>query len=272
MQRLRATAVLLALLVLVFSLASCQKLKARDELNKGVRAYKGAQFDAAIEHFKRAIELDPQLINARVFLAVAYASQFVPGSPAESNKRLGLTAIDAFEDVLKYDPKNITSISYIASLYFGIGGAERETEAMRPPLEKAKEYRRRLIELEPNNAEHYYSIGVIDWTLTYKPRMELRNRMGLARPEDPLPRRAREELAAKNNALVDEGIEVLDRALQLNPEYADAMAYLNLMYREKADLVADPNEREQFLQRADELAERAQQILRKKAEAPPPTR
>jgi tetratricopeptide (TPR) repeat protein len=259
MRRLPATALLLALLLAVLTLAGCNKLKARDELNKGVRAYKGAQFDTAIEHFKRAIEADPQLINARIYLAIAYASRFVPGSPLEENKRMGSAAIEAFQDVLKHDPHNVTSLSYIASLQFGL-----------QDFEKAKESRRRLIEVDANNPEHYYSIGVINWTLTYKPRMELRVKLGLSKPEEPLPRRAREELAAKSDALVNEGIEVLQRALELKPDYADAMAYLNLLYREKADLVASPVEREQLLQQADDLAERAQELMKRAAEGPAP--
>ena len=32
--------------------AGCDRLKARDRLNKGVQAYKGGQFDQAIEDFK----------------------------------------------------------------------------------------------------------------------------------------------------------------------------------------------------------------------------
>lgn len=271
MRRGRATAVLLTLLVAVLTLTGCQKLKARDELNKGVRAYKDAQFNAAIEHFQEAIKLDPQLINARVYLAIAYASQFVPGSPAEANQRMGEAAIKAFEDVLQLDPGNITSLSYMASLHLNIGATQKTIEEIRPWLDKAKQYRRRLMELEPRKAEHPYSVGVYDWTLTYRPRMELRNKMGLLRPEQPIPRREREQLAEQNSAFVDEGIQMLQQALKLDPEYADAMAYLNLMYREKADLAASADEREAWLKQADDLAERASQILQRKRQAPAPS-
>src|SRR3972149_2451948 len=89
-------ALALALLALVF-LAGCGKLRARDELNKGVRAYKAAQFETSIEHFKRAIELDPDLLNARIYLAIAYASQFVPGSPSEENKELARKGLQEFK-------------------------------------------------------------------------------------------------------------------------------------------------------------------------------
>ena len=255
-----AARALLALLVVVLTLAGCTRLKARDELNKGVRAYRGAQFDTAIKHFQRAIELDPKLINARIYLAIAYANQVVPGSPTEANKRMGDAAIKAFEDVLGVDPTNSTSISYIASLYYGM-----------KEFEKSKDYRRRLLELEAGNPEHPYWIGVIDWAIAYPVRQEMRNKLGLIDESKPLPRREREQLVAKNNAVVDEGIQMLEKALQMKPDYADAMAYLNLLYRQKSDLVDSPSEREELLKQADDLADRAQQLLKQKAEAPAAT-
>src|SRR5579872_3789000 len=67
-----------AALALLFA-AGCNKLKARDQLNKGVQAYKNAKFEEAINRFQNAVALDPSLLNARLYLATAYAQQYVPG-------------------------------------------------------------------------------------------------------------------------------------------------------------------------------------------------
>ncbi len=50
-----------ALLALAAGVSGCSKLRARDLLNKGVAAYKNAQYDTAIEDFKEAKDLDPGL-------------------------------------------------------------------------------------------------------------------------------------------------------------------------------------------------------------------
>ncbi|MFQ5694640.1 MAG: tetratricopeptide repeat protein [Terriglobia bacterium] len=241
--------------VVLLSLAGCSKLRARDELNRGVRAYKGGQYGNAIEHFQRAIELDPELLNARVYLATAYATQFVPGSPAEENQKLGEAAIREFEKVLEEDPGNVTALGYIASIYFGLAKPHQVTEAM-PFLDKAKEFRQRLIEVEPQNPEHYYSIGVIDWNITYQRNQQLRTDLGRLQPDVRLPTRPRRSLAELNGELVEEGITMLERALEVDPGYLDAMSYLNLMYRQKADIVESIQEREDYIDRADELVER----------------
>ncbi len=93
-------------LLLAIAASSCDKLKARDHLNKGVQSYKNAQFQPAIMHFKEAVRLDPSLLNARLYLATAYAQQYVPGGDSPENKQIAEQAIAAFQDVLKIDTGN----------------------------------------------------------------------------------------------------------------------------------------------------------------------
>lgn len=243
--------------------------RAQQELKQGVLAYRAGQFQTAIEHFKRAIELDPTLLNARIFLATAYATQFRPDSRSEENRQLGEAAIRQFEKVLELDPNYPTAIQYLASLYFGMAVSEKSPEASRRLFEKSKEFRRRLVELEPQNSEHYYSIAVTDWALAYKSRMQMKVTLRLG-SDEPLPTRQREDLAKKNSAIVDEGIGMLQKALELNPKYLDAINYLNLMYREKADLVADAQEREEWLRKANDLVERHKRLREELGPTTPP--
>ncbi len=265
MHRVRLVAVAVSLLALV-ALVGCNKLKARDELNKGVRAYKAAQFETAIEHFKRAIEADPELLNARVYLAIAYAGQYVPGAPSEENKQLAQSAIQEFENVLEMDPGNVTALSHMSTLYFEMSKAEEGEEEIRRLGEKSKEYRHRLIELEPQNPLHYYYVGTIDWGLAHRANAQVRTDLGL-RPDEPLPRRVVGDLREKNDELVEEGIQMLKKAIELNPKYVDAITYLNLMYRQKADIVDSPQERERYLELADQMFERQKQLRERMEEA-----
>jgi len=82
-----------------------------------------------------------------------------------------------------------------------------------------------------------------------------------------LPEKARAQLAEENGALVEEGIEALKKAIELKPNDADAMAYLNLMYRERSDLQADREPREADLKLADEWVEKALAIKKEAAGA-----
>ena len=66
---------------------SCAKLQARDNLNKGVRAFRDAKYEAAINYFQKAVELDPSLSMAEVYLATAYQQQYIPGAPSPDNQK-----------------------------------------------------------------------------------------------------------------------------------------------------------------------------------------
>jgi tetratricopeptide (TPR) repeat protein len=249
--------------VLAFS-AGCDKLRARDQLNKGVQAYKAARFEEAIDHFQNAVNLDPNLGVARLYLATAYVGQYVPGLDTPENKRNADMAIEQYTKVLEAneahgkakDTTSITSLKGIASLYFNM-----------KKFDEAKAYHKKVLVLDPEDPETYYSIGVIDWTVSFAPRMEARNKLQL-KPEDPIKdAKVCEEIKAKNTDNVKEGIEMLQKAIELRPDYGDAMAYQNLMYREKADIeCGDEAARAADLKQADDFVEQAKAAMKRKAE------
>jgi len=241
------------LLLLVFS-SGCRKLRARDQLNKGVAAFRNAQFQAAIMHFKTAVSLDPSLLNAKLYLATAYFNQYIPSGESPENLKIAHQAIDAYEDVLKTDPNNTNAIASIAQIYYYM-----------KQFDKAKEYQRRLIGIEPNNPVPYYWIGVLDWAICFPRSQQMRKDLKIENPKDPnnpsslppFPAKARAELEEENGPLVKEGVEVLEKAIQLKPNDFETMAYLNLMYRQKADLEPDASAREADLKQAEDWVDKA---------------
>ena len=241
------------LLLLPFS-SGCQKLRARDQLNKGVTAFRNAQFQAAIMHFKTAVALDPTLLNAKLYLATAYFNQYIPGGESPENLKIAQQAIDAYEDVLKSDPNNANAIASIAQIYY-----------YQKKFEQAKDYQRRLIQIDPNNPVPYYWIGVLDWAICYPRSVQMRRDLKIEFPKDPkdpsslppFPPKARDELEKENGPLVKEGVDVLEKAIQLKPNDFETMAYLNLMYRQKADLEPDATAREADLKQAEDWVEKA---------------
>ena len=109
----------LAVLLALISTVGCNKLRARDQLNKGVQAYKNAKYEDAIEHFKNAVDLDPSLTNARLYLATAYAQQYIPGADSPDNNRYAEQAIEVFKQVLdQHPPKQQQIHSLRASPHF----------------------------------------------------------------------------------------------------------------------------------------------------------
>jgi tetratricopeptide (TPR) repeat protein len=259
-----------ALMVIVVVGAGCSKLKARDLLNKGVANFKNGQYDKAVEDFKQAKDLDPSLMNARLYLATAYASQYIPGAPSDENVTRGNAAIDEFKGVLEKDPNNLSAIDGIGSILFQMSG-----QPFNPAkFQESKTYHQKHIELKPNDPEPYYWIGVIDWTLAFRANAELRTAYNKdhinkqIKEGDALPAAVRTDYVAKDGQLVDEGITYLQKAITIKPDYDDAMAYLNLLYRRKADMVESADERASYQKQADALVDKVKEIKQKRAEQP----
>jgi tetratricopeptide (TPR) repeat protein len=253
----------IALIGLVATGAGCgnaiQQLRARDQLNKGVNAFKNANYTVAVEYFKRAVDLDPGFMNARLYLATAYMSQYVPGAPSEENKRNAEAAEKGFLDVLQREPSSVLAVGYLGSLAFN-----------QQKLDEAKKWYQKLIEMDGTQKTAYYTIGVIDWTKCFQPQTEAWAKLGM-RPEDPGPikdKKAREELRAKNEAVAQEGIAMLEKALKIDEDYDDAMAYMNLLYRQKAFIAETVEENKKLQGDADQWMQKALATRKKKAETP----
>lgn len=244
--RLRTVTAVGALSVAVLLGTGCNKLKARDNLNKGVNAFRSGQYAAAADAFKTAIDLDPEFPVARLYLATAYMSQYVPGSESGENRRNAASALDEFQKVLAADPKNQLATQSIASLYYNM-----------KDFPKAQEWNKKVIEIDPNNKEAYYVLGVIAWTQFVPPDREARNAQSI-KPEDPGPLKdpktkkdptIKADLKAKYWQSLTDGIEDEKKALGIDPDYENAMAYMNLLIRYRADL---DDTKEQYLADAKE--------------------
>jgi tetratricopeptide (TPR) repeat protein len=254
---------LAAVALALFSSVGCSKLRARDQLNKGVTSYKNAKYEEAIDHFQQAVALDPSLINAKMYLATAFAQQYIPGVEDPDNLKMADQAIEQYKRVLDMNAardQKVNSAKGIAYLYLNM-----------KKFDDAKKFYRMAADMDPNDPEPYYSVGVIDWTACYQPRMEERAKLGLKPDENLNPKNKEQktacsELKEKNWPSIQEGIESLNKAIQLRPDYDDAMAYLNLMYREKADVECDDlAARQEDLKTADHWVD--QTLITKKAKA-----
>src|SRR5258708_39358087 len=103
-------------------------------------------------------------MTARLYLATAYSSQYIPGAPSEQNVALGTAAVNEFKDVLSIDSNNLSAIGGIASILFQMASTPYDPKK----LEESKSYHQKHIDLMPNDPAPYYWIGVTDQTLAFR--------------------------------------------------------------------------------------------------------
>ena len=196
--------------------------------------------------------------------------QYIPGGESAENKKMAQQAIDGFNEVLASDPENELAVSALASLFFNMKdfGKAEEWHRKRIALLEKKAPQNEDGKIDPIASESYYTIGVIKWTESYEPRLQVRADLGM-KPEDPGPIKddeKRQELAQETVPKIDEGLSALTKALEINPDYADAMAYLNLLNRERADFAESEEEYQEYLAKADDWVQKTLDTKKRLAE------
>jgi tetratricopeptide (TPR) repeat protein len=242
----------IALLTVLGSTTGCTKLRARDQLVKGVQAFKAGHYEEAVNHFQNSIALDPNYESARLYLATAYSYQVVPNLDTPENLATAKKAMDGFNEVLAKNPNDLDALQQIASIQRNI-----------KQFDQAKATYQKIISLDPKNAEANYTIGVIDWTQAYKNAVQILGEQNPPLQDDgngnvKMNKATCANMKTANTQLVDEAMQYLNRAVEIRPTYDDAMQYLNLNYRRKADLEC-PNDaaRKDDLAQADQWVQKA---------------
>lgn len=244
------------LIVAVFATALQAQTSAQDNLNLGVTAFRNGNYPEAVSRFKAAVALDPHSQNALLYLGTAYVQQYVSGVETEENRGYATAAIEIFRTVLQTDPANKLATQSLASLYYNL-----------KDFRSAVEWNHNVLAIDPSNKEAYYTLGVISWTEFIGPDREARNHEQM-RPEDPPPLRDPAERAALKARFwqpLTEGIENENKALAIDPTYENAMAYLNLLIRYRADLDDSKEQAQADLKEADNWVEKALKTLKEKS-------
>ena len=172
--------------------------------------------------------LDPSLPMAKGYLATALGQNVVPGLLTPDNLKTAQQAIDIFQQVLAEKPHDVNSMKQIAGIYFSI-----------KKLDEAKIWQKQVLAEDSKDPEAAYTVGVIDWTEAHENTLKALVPAGINDDGEgnvKAPKNVMGPLKAENGPLVEEGLQYLNQAVANRANYDDAMAYLNLIYRRKADV------------------------------------
>lgn len=260
LKRLFPAALCAAAVCMAMGTAGCQKLKARDHLNQGVNAFKTGNYAAAADEFRLAIDADPTFGVARLYLATAYEQQFVPGTETDENKKYWQAAMDEFQSVLKDEPNNLLATQSVANLHYQV-----------KDMVNAAEWNKKVIALDPKNKEAYYTLGVIAWLNFLPEDRNARNALGMKLDEqaplkaDTKGKTLKADLKAKFWQPLTDGIEYEKKALEIDPQYENAMSYMNLLIRYRADLEDTKDAYDADVKQADDWMQKALETTKAKA-------
>jgi tetratricopeptide (TPR) repeat protein len=226
-------------------------------MKKGNSLYQNESYREALAQFQKGLELDPTATFAWRSVGLSAMALYRPGADTEENKRYGEVAIAAFQNYLQAFPDDHKVDEYLTTM---LVNADRHQEALARLEQRAKDHpgdaptekaietllikAKRLPEALARarragprpDPQVLYSIGVAAWATSYgDPTIGL----------------------ATRTAIVDLGIDAMSQALQVKPDYFEAMAYINLLYREKAKVNVDYAEAQKWIAKAEEWTAKA---------------
>ena len=264
--------------VLVASLAlasGCDALRIRANLTKGNRAYKAQKYEDAIVFYKKILEIDPDHFLGNYLTAMSNLAMYHPGSTHPKDKAYAENAIAALEKTMTLPPPDAETPEKLQRYYLSLlTAAGQDAKAVQylerevaknpkniPALSQLAQYYakapggfpkalatfEKIAEYEPNKKEHWYTLGVVAWERSYK---------GAEMVSDE-----------EREQLIKKGFAWLDKSLAIDPDYFEAISYVNLLHREQAKVYANRQDLESAqveTQKADALVRRALDARKKK--------
>lgn len=235
-------------------------VKAKDRLNNGAIAYHKGNYDEAIALFKESMELYPQMKQSKLYYAAALYAKYT----LTSDPQLALDALKIYEESYKEDPTNPDVIAYIAIIHKNLADSA-ETEAERQEhIEQYRQWTLKRLDVPgitpKQRAEIYYTLGQGYWLESY----QITQQYVVNRPPQPVSWNIPDSEIPKIKQLAQAGLEYLNKAVEIDPEYGDAWAYLNLLYFEQAKAEKDPRRKAELMRLKEEAYNRALELGKKK--------
>jgi len=255
----------LSALALCAVIASSLALTARAQggasavIKQAEAAYNRGDYKEAAEFFENAVKVEPANLKAKLLLANTLLREYVPGPGADS--ALASRARQQYLDVLALEAGNKQALAALMLI-----------DTNTKQFADARGWALKAIQADATNKGAYYTAGFIDWVMTYPDYASARLATGM-KPQDPgiIPDAGlRQSLRTKHGAEIEDGFRMLQIAIQLDPDYTDAMAYMNLLYRIEAGIADSPAQSAGLVAKADGWVTQALAARQRQEQNPPP--
>ncbi len=246
-----------------------------------------AHLDAAIQHYEKSLEVnkantaelkqlrlntlgsltaiysEPPLQNYEK--ALGYAEQIVKDNPNDVKNLYAMGSLykkfnrideaeQTYKRVVEQNPSDAKACNQLAQWYNEANWDEQgnvwvdgqSKGARRSKFDLSIETLQRCAALDPSDPKGHQTVATFFWNKAYR--------------DDLITE-------AQRNAYVDRGIEAINKALEVKPDYWEAIIYKGLLYREKAKVATNPADRKRFLDEAQLLQKQAMDLRKEQQDA-----
>lgn len=246
MKRTR-TAILSACAISLLSMSGCgfiHQLQAKNSLNEGVREFNKGKYQTAQMKFEHALEFDRENANAQLFYARAVNARF----DQNLTEDLGLKTLQAYDQIISSNRDNPKAVDQALAFKAKVFGQLSDIEPAKTEEYKQEQRNSLLQRASLSTADNktkaavFYTIGQGFWQESYNYSRRFLKNVGGKPTQLPVP----PEVQGKMKPLVSQAHEYLQKALSIQPDYADAWIYEKLVYIEELKLENNPANRKQL--------------------------
>jgi tetratricopeptide (TPR) repeat protein len=250
-----------ALALLSLTAGGCNKFKSKQLIREGNAFFKEQMYDEALKRYNQAQALDPEEVRLDKFVAMGYMALYNPGSTHPKDLEALKKSIEHFKKYLQAVPGDDKAAKFLVTTYMNSQKYDEaiayfkqwftthptdepavQTIAMlyakKGDFDQSMTWQKKRAELQPKNADIYYTMGVTCWQKSYD---------SVPEALDPV----------KRKEIIDFGMAQLIKADELRTDYYEAQLYINLMYREYAKMESDPAKVAELKAKADEWQKKA---------------
>ena len=252
---------MLLILVIAFALlAGCSlvnKVRARNELNDGAKAYKERRFDEAEAHFSQAMALDPSEKRTETFMARTLHQQYLTNRAAPENMQKAEQAITVYKTILAANPDDEATNDAVSGLISALKGPQAlvEWRTARANDERVKPaYRSKALTFLA--VEKYNCVNEI--TEAAKETVTKNNEAVFV-----FKKPANAEDLGKAKQCADDGLALIDKALSLDSTKSSPFSYKASLLVQKsrlAEMEGNSADKEKYKAAAEEPRKHFQEL------------
>jgi tetratricopeptide (TPR) repeat protein len=273
----------LVLLIAMIALAAgCDGLSIRKATTEGHRLFNQQKYLESITAYEKILKIDPKNWLAHYQIALAYTALYHPGSTHPMDKEYAEKATAGFEAMLQMTPPKPQDMEKVREYYMALLNSSEQ-------YDKAIEYYEALLKAQPNDIKVLEMLAVLyyDKRKVFTPAMQAYQKLAEIDPSNPVRwytigqrywnrsytgNKEGTISIEERQLVISRGMEALDKALKLDPEYMEAIAYYNLLWRERSQvlqMLGDNVGANEAFDKAKELQKRAIEIRDKKKSQKP---
>ncbi|HYM25928.1 MAG TPA: tetratricopeptide repeat protein [Vicinamibacterales bacterium] len=222
--------------------------------------------DTAVENYQKAAERLRKSDNADYKKLGKLSLQYLVAAYGTDKLNDPAKAEPVLIDMINQDPTDTTLYTQLAKLYEDAGAYDNAEQVLlraknthpdsgvymtlaafynrEGQFDKTMEALNERAQKEPNNPEAFYTMATFYWDEAYRD-FKLKD--------------------AQKREFVQKGMDAVDHALQIKPDYIDALVYKGLLLRLQANLEPNPDKQKDLIKQAEQLSEKANQLRKQKA-------